>query len=153
MFLINLSYCILLWLTDDTLTKYCTSSDYGTVDGNTILDLEDDAAYVNMGAEWRMPTLEEQEELCSNCSWLWTTQNGVNGYKVTGDNGNSIFLPAAGSRYNSNLNNVGSSSGYWAGSLFEDYPIGAIEIEIGSNSYMCTSSNRCAGLQVRAVVR
>ncbi|MBO5703636.1 MAG: fimbrillin family protein [Bacteroidaceae bacterium] len=138
---------------DEVMTKYCTDSSFGAIDGNTILDLEDDAAYVNMGEEWRMPTLEEQEELCSECTWLWTTQNGVNGYKVTGDNGNSIFLPAAGYRYNSNLNYVGSTCDYWAGSLFEDYPIGAIEIEFSSNSYMCTSANRCAGHSVRAVVR
>lgn len=48
------------------------------------------------GDLWRMPTLKEMEELINKCMWTWTTLNGVNGYKVVGLNGNSIFLPAAG---------------------------------------------------------
>ena len=67
-----------------------------------------------------MPTAEEQEELkdTNNCTWTWTTQNGVNGYKVTSKkNGNSIFLPAAGHRYRSILDNVGRSGYYWSSSL------------------------------------
>ena len=73
----------------DTLTKYCTDSKYGTVDNKTVLDLEDDAAHVNWGGDWRMPTKAEQDELYNNCTWEWTTQNGVNGYKVTSKiNGN-----------------------------------------------------------------
>jgi hypothetical protein len=79
-----------------TQTKYCTNSSYGTVDNKTTLDLSDDAACANWGGSWRMPTRAEQDELRNNCTWTWTTQNGVNGYKVTGTNGNSIFLPAAG---------------------------------------------------------
>ena len=52
-----------------------------------------DAARVNWGSTWRMPTKTEMEELVNNCSWIYTTQNGVDGYTVTGPNGNSIFLP------------------------------------------------------------
>ena len=81
------------------LTKYCFDSQYGLdgfVDNKLQLDLEDDAAHVNWGVPWRMPTRAEQDELRKNCTWQWTTQNGVNGYKVTGRNGNSIFLLAAG---------------------------------------------------------
>ena len=70
-------------------TKY-----YGNVDNKTILEKEDDAASVNWGGEWRMPTWEETKELLNNCVWKMTTQNGVSGFKVTGTNGNSIFLPA-----------------------------------------------------------
>ena len=80
----------------DTQTKYCTDSSYGTVDNKTVLDPEDDVAHVKWGGTWRMPTLDEQKELLNKCTWNWTTQNGVNGYKGTGPNGNSIFLPAAG---------------------------------------------------------
>ena len=104
------------------MTKYCTSSSYGTVDNKTVLDLEDDVAHVKWGGSWRMPTLEEQKELKNNCTWEWTTQNGVEGYKVTSKtNGNSIFLPAAGYRRGTYLFDSGSEGDYWSSSLNEDY--------------------------------
>ena len=103
-----------------SMTKYCTDSYYGTVDNKTTLELTDDAARVNWGGSWRMPTKAEQDELrdTNNCTWTWTTQNGVRGYKVTSNkNGNSIFLPAAGYRNNSDLGNAGSKGEYWSSSL------------------------------------
>ena len=105
------------------MTKYCEDSyyGYGTVDNKTILELADDAAHVNWGGNWRMPTRAEQDELrnSSNCTWTWTTQNGVKGYKVTSKkNGNSIFLPAAGCRLNDGLNGAGSNGYYWSSSLY-----------------------------------
>lgn len=69
---------------------------YNVKDGKTVLDPEDDAAIVNLGEGWRMPTPAEIKELVDNCTWEWTTVNNVKGYKVTAKNGNSIFLPAAG---------------------------------------------------------
>ncbi|MBQ4520673.1 MAG: DUF1566 domain-containing protein [Bacteroidaceae bacterium] len=81
-------------------------------DGN--LTAAYDAATANWGGSWRMPTLDEMKELLNNCTWTWTTQNGVKGYKVTGPNGNSIFLPAAGYRDGTDLNGVGSYGGYWS---------------------------------------
>ncbi len=101
----------------DTLTKYCTSSDFGTVDNKTTLESSDDAATVNWGGSWRMPTKAEQDELRTKCTWTWTTQNGVKGYKVTGPNGNFIFLPAAGERHDSSLCSAGSDGHYWSSSL------------------------------------
>lgn len=80
-------------------TKY-----HSNVDGKTILDKEDDAAVVNWGENWRMPTWDETKELLDKCIWEMTSQNGVSGFKVTGTNGNSIFLPADFS--------FGSHSGY-----------------------------------------
>jgi len=77
-------------------SKYNTQSSYGTVDNKTRLDLEDDAARVKLGGKWRIPTDAEWAELREQCVWIWTTQNGVNGYKVRAANGNSIFLPAGG---------------------------------------------------------
>ena len=79
-------------------TKYCTDSSYGTVDNKTVLDPEDDVAHVKWGGGWRMPTKAEQDELLNNCDWDRTTLNGVKGFRVTGPNGNSIFLPRAGLR-------------------------------------------------------
>ena len=84
------------------MTKYCTSSVYGTVDNKTTLELEDDAAHVNWGGNWRMPTKAEFDELKNrnNCTWIWMFQNGVRGYKVISkNNGNFIFLPSAGSYF------------------------------------------------------
>lgn len=87
---------------DHTLAKYCTDNDYdynGFVDNKTELDPEDDAAYVNWGPSWRMPSYEQQDELREECIWTCTTRNGINGILATGPNGNSIFLPAAGCCY------------------------------------------------------
>ena len=75
-------------------SKYVTNSSYGTVDNKTVLDPEDDAAHVNWGGSWRMPTDAEWTELRTKCTWTWTSE--VNGMLVTGPNGKSIFLPAAG---------------------------------------------------------
>ena len=101
----------------DTMTKYCTDSIYGTVDNKTILDLEDDVAHIKWGGNWRMPTKAEQDELRTKCTWTWTTQKGVKGYKVTGPNGNSIFLPVTGYRYGTGLHNRTRSGIFWQSSL------------------------------------
>ena len=103
----------------NTLTKYCTDSSCGTVDNKTVLEPSDDAATANWGSNWRMPTHAEQEELIEKCTWTWTTRNGVNGYKVTGPNGNSIFLPAAGFRYDSSVSGAGSRANYWSASHYD----------------------------------
>ena len=135
----------------DTQTKYNTNSSYGTVDNNTTLDLSDDAARANWGGSWRMPTHEEQEELRTQCTWTWTTQNGVNGYTVTGPNGNSIFLPAAGYRYDSSLDYAGSYGRYWSSSLSTDYPYYAYELYFNSDYVGWSNNDRCIGFTVRPV--
>ena len=104
---------------ETSMTKYCTDSSYGTVDNKTVLDLEDDVAHVNWGGSWRMPTRAEQDELRENCVWIWTTLNGVNGYKVISKtNGNSIFLPAAGYRNGSEVHYRDSYGYCWSSSLY-----------------------------------
>ena len=102
---------------DYSITKYCTDSYYGSVDNKTVLDPEDDVAHVKWGGSWRMPTLEEQMELLDECIWKWTELNGINGYRVTGPNGNSIFLPAAGYRYGTELGRRGAHGAYWSSCL------------------------------------
>ena len=136
-----------------TMTKYCNNSSCGTVDGKTVLDLEDDAAYVNMGSEWRMPTTAELQELMDNCTWSWTTQNGVKGYKVTGPKSNSIFLPAAGYHGNSYHINAGSNGYYWSSSLRESDPYFAYILYFSSGYYGLSSNSRYFRKPVRAVVR
>ena len=96
---------------DSDVNKYNNSG------GLTELALEDDAAYVNWGSNWRMPSSAQQHELYFDCTWTWTTCNGVKGYQVTGPNGNSIFLPAAGRRSDDYLSNSGSVGYYWSSSL------------------------------------
>lgn len=133
------------------MTKYCTKSFYGTVDNKIVLDLEDDAPYVNMGTEWRMSTYEELDELNIKCTW--TTQNGTKGYGVTGPNGKSIFLSAAGFRIDSNLCNFGSGCNYWSASLHESTPGSAWYLIFISGSHYPYCINCYYGHVVCAVVR
>ena len=101
-----------------SITKYCTDSKCGIVDNKTTLELIDDAVHVNWGGNWRIPTKEEFDELITECDWTWTSYNGVNGYRVTSKkNGNSIFLPAGGSRYHDNLHYARNYGFYWSNSL------------------------------------
>lgn len=140
----------------DTQTKYCTSSSYGTVDNKTTLEPEDDAAHVNRGGNWRMPTKAEQDELrnTDNCTWEWKTNyngTGVNGYLVTSKkNGNSIFLPASGYR-GSSVNYVGSLGYYWSSSLDEGDSNYARYLYFNSDYVGSHVSSRYDGLSVRPV--
>ena len=137
----------------DTLTKYCTDSNYGTVDNKTVLELADDAARANWGGAWRMPTDAEWTELRENCTWTWTTKNGVNGYEVKSKtNGNSIFLPAAGYRSNDDLLFAGNYAFYWSSSLYSDYPYYAWDVYFYSDYVGRNSYYRCYGLSVRPVL-
>lgn len=86
--------------------------------GNPVtLPLSADAAHVNWGENWRMPTKQEQEELYNNCTWEWTNMNAVKGYKVIGKNGNYIFLPAGGYMSDNIICDGGKSGYYWSGML------------------------------------
>lgn len=136
------------------LNQYNNSSGYGTVDNMIVLELGDDAAHVNWGGSWRMPTKAELDELvdANNCTWTWITQNGVNGYKVTSKkNSNSLFLPAAGYRYDSNLSRVGSDGNYWSSSLFASDSGGACCLIFYSDSMDWYNVNLCIGGSVRPV--
>lgn len=135
----------------DSQTKYCTSSSYGTVDNKTVLDLEDDAAHVNWGGDWRMPTKEEQDELRTKCTWTWELKNGVNGYTVVGPNGNSLFLPAAGYRIGSNLYNVGIWGPYWSSSRYLFNSDTACYLGFESDLVYSTNISRYCGFAVRPV--
>ncbi len=120
-------------------------------DNKTVLESADDAATANWGGSWRMPTRAEQDELRTNCTWTWTTLNGVNGYNVKGPNGNSIFLPAAGYRYDGYLYNAGSYGFYWSSSLFTSGSYYAYELFFNSSSQYRNYYSRCNGQSVRPV--
>lgn len=132
-----------------TQTKYCTKSEYGTVDNKTKLDSEDDVAHVKWGGSWQIPTRDQAKELLVKCKSKWTTVNGVKGYKFTGPNGNSIFLPAAGYRNGEELSSAGTSGNYW---LSEGNSIFANDLHyLPSEKYWPDGMYRYYGLSVRPV--
>ena len=111
-----------------------------------------DAATANWGGAWRMPTYSEQNELLNNCTWEWTTLSGVNGRRVTGPNGNSIFLPATGSRLGTSSYNVGSNGDYWSSTPYEDDDYYAFNLYFGSGHYEWLWIGRYDGHPVRPVL-
>ena len=144
----------LTYTDDNSLTYGLTISELqslGYIDGSGNLTPSHDAATANWGGSWRMPTKEELEELENECTWTWTTQNGVNGRKVTGPNGNHIFLPAAGYRSESSLNYAGEYGHYWSSTPYENISNRAYRLYFRSGYkyvhwYLC-----CYGLSVRPV--
>ncbi len=99
---------------DHNITKYCGNSSFGTVDNRTELEPEDDAAYVNWGPDWRIPSLAQQfYELKNNSIAKWTSVNGTGGFLFKSNtNGKAVFLPAAGYP-NNGVQDVGSEGFYW----------------------------------------
>ena len=144
----NLKCC--LDSTGDKFSKYVTDSKYGHVDGKQELDQSDDAAYVNWGSGWRMPSLEQIKELKEKCTWTWTSMDGHNGYKVVGKNGNSLFFPAAGYRNDSSSDNVGSGGYYW--SLNTSVGGSAYDLDFRSGRYDWSLGLRRSGRSVRPVL-
>ncbi len=146
--------------TSTTLTKYCSNSYCGYngfTDNLTTLLPEDDAATANWGGGWRMPTKAEFEELYYNTTVAHTQQNGVNGILLTADNGNSLFLPAAGRRDGSTLYVLDHYGYYLSSSLnsTDPFPLFAWGLYFnvfGSGGGEC-SHTRYRGSSVRAVCR
>ncbi len=140
-----------------TMTKYCFDSSYGYngfTDVKTELDQEDDAAYANWGPAWRMPSNEQFEELINSQYTIttWTTQNGVNGYRITSKSyRNSIFLPAAGYRDNSSLYGADWFGDYWSRTLSEDYPGYASGLYFKTDNISTSYNYRYNGQSVRPV--
>lgn len=139
------------------MTKYCDYSNYGYngfTDNKTELDPEDDAAYVNWGSAWRMPSEAQCRELI-NSSYTtseWTTENGINGRKITSKtNGNSIFLPATGYRGNASLDDAGSRSLCWSRTLISGNPSVAWHLSFNSGYVGMGYGARSYGFCVRPV--
>lgn len=137
------------WCNGDSysITKYNSTDDKET------LDLEDDVAHVMWGGKWRMPTKNEWEELRKKCSWKQTIQNGHDGYKVIGPNGNSIFLPATGYRRYTYTSSPIFDGYYWSATLYphdkeNEY---AYEFYFYNKSLFITNRIRCEGIPVRPV--
>ena len=136
--------------TEDSMTKYCILEGYGTIDNKWELELNDDAAYVNWGNQWRMPAYDDVVELKTKCTWTATTQSGIYGYEVTGSNDNRIFLPAAGAYVNYALGGGPGTYGYyWTRTLYTEYSNQAFAIYIHSGAGAHT--HRYYGFSVRPV--
>ncbi len=151
-----------IWVDEEIkmyFTKYNTDAEYGRngfIDNKTVLDSIDDAAAVNWGGKWRMPTYDQIYELNNKCTWEWQTGTNAEGknvayYKVTGPNGNSIYLPAAGFRGDTSLGPVGSSGLYWSSSLREYGPSYAYFLYFYSRFQGTSDHGRCYGGTVRPV--
>ena len=130
---------------DNCKTMFCHTGD---IDG-TLLDV----AHVKWSAPWRMPTKKEFDELCGHCAMTWTTQGGHDGIKVTGKNGNSIFLPATGLRDGTSLY-LGGRGCYWSSTSSRCAWPGAYHINIRHGKYYWDwFCNRLYGCPVRPVIR
>ena len=137
------------------LTKYCSQSGYGYngfTDNLIVLQPSDDAATANWGSGWCMPTKAQWDALYQNTTNTWTTQNGVNGRLFTASNGNSLFLPAAGYRWDDGeLDDAGSYGDYWSSTLRSVYPQDAWDFYFGSDYYGMYDAHRDYGRSVRPV--
>ena len=137
---------------NSTLTKYNNNSSYGAVDTLTTLEQVDDAAYAS-DKTCRMPTKADFEELTANTTSTWETLNGVNGRRFTSKtNGNSIFVPAAGTCGSGSVYLVGSGGYLWSSSLYESNSRSAWYLNfLSGNVLVDYGGNRCNGFTVRAV--
>jgi len=136
------------------LTKYCQESNFGYAgftDELTVLESVDDAATVNWGNGWCIPSKEQWEELIKNTENTWTTRNGVNGRLFSAKNDQTLFLPAAGFRWNDELNRAGSYGGYCSSTLRTDRPDLVWDFFFKSDRYRIFDDFRGDGLSVRPV--
>lgn len=142
--------------TRDTMTKYCTDSNYGDVDNKIKLELEDDAASKNWKGIWRTPTYEELNALINQCNWRWikpTTDNGFGGKAgvVISNKNNAnyyIFIPAAG-YYGGNRLYYWNQGSVWTSTL--DSTTSAPTLDFNANGLSMGLFAREAGIPVRPV--
>lgn len=121
------------------------------IDDKNKLDKADDVAHKKMGGKWRMPSKEEFEELKTKCQWQWLRSTGRTGYIVKGPNGNSIFLPAAGSRSGTSLSIEGKYGYYWSSALKASSPAYTLGLDFTSSSVCVVYYYRYYGYCVRPV--
>ena len=144
------------WGETETKSKYNSTNStwYKVEEAEDISGTEYDVAHVKWGGSWRMPTEDECQELVDNCEWTWTTLNEVEGYQVTGSNGNSIFLPAASCYSDDDVIN-GSYGYYWSSTPSSSSSSNSYELYFTSSTIKIYSSSnytsRYYGHSVRAV--
>ncbi len=146
-----------LWGNGTSLKKYnyeLTLTPLGNpqLDNLYQLEPEDDAAIVNWGSNWRMPTDAECSELMDSCSFVWAEFNGQNGYQVIGKNGNSIFLPACGFFVDGAIQLSGHNGAIWSSNISASTPLNAYELMFYSADRVRGSVNRFYGQNIRPVL-
>lgn len=132
--------------------SYSSLKSQGVIDSTGTLTAAYDAATQNWGSKWRMPTYSELDELMTKCTWTWTAIDSIKGFQVKGPNGKSIFLPAAGGLYSTELHDVNNYGFYWSSAAYDN---------LNNASYLAFSSTRpgvfsdCRfyGFTVRAVLK
>lgn len=143
----------------DYMTKYCNTTDLGSPDYKYVLEPEDDAANVKWGDGWRMPTASEMNELLQ-CEWTRLeaddedNEYGIMGYRVTGNTGNSIFIPAGGYYYAKNSYYMGQELHYWTSSVYDSSCIYANGLQVskyGTKTPEVTFCGRYMAYPVRPV--
>ena len=116
------------------LTKYCLDAEAGVVDGKNELDLEDDAAYLNWGHSWRIPTNDQFRELTDAryTESKWTTYNNVYGLTITSKiNGNTVFLPASGFQSYGDWSERREKGNYWSRTIWPQGSNEALSLQFG----------------------
>ncbi len=138
---------------DSSTYQYYQNGSYVNL-GSDIAGTQYDVARVKWGGSWVMPTHDQQMELCDNCTYEWTTVNGVKGGKFTSKtNGGIIFLPAAGRRLTSGLDDAGSHGYYWSSTQGPSITGSTFCLYFGSGYTDWSYANRSSGRSVRPVVR
>lgn len=137
--------------TYNTLTKYSLDSKYGIVDGLFGLASEDDIATLTLGKEWHIPSKKNMEELLSYCSWKVEVQEGIYGWRVTGPNGKSIYLAAAGSASGNRVAGIGEFGRYWTSTLYEEGSYSAYNLRFNQSTYELVGDTRFYGRIIRPV--
>lgn len=131
--------------------KYFNSNYYvnfgSSISGNSSYDV----ARAQWGYPWRMPTKAEFEELKTRCTWTWMAYRGIDGFKVTGPNGNAIFLPATGLRSGSSLFYYGEFGAYWLGTLYPSDTDCAYFVRFFDSRSDIVKTKRGNGLSIRPV--
>ncbi len=134
--------------TSDNSLTYDNSNYNFNICGNSSYDV----ARYKWGSPWRLPSASEIKELVDNCTWEWTTMNGVRGYKVKSKrNSNYIFLPAAGWRSGSSIDSRGSNGDYWGGTPYESGSYNAYYLYFNSGYHLRDWGDRFIGFSVRPV--
>lgn len=110
-----------------------------------------DTARENWGGTWRMPTKAEYDELCKKCKWMWISKNRHKGYRVTGPNGNCIFLPAADHRVGTDFSGEGTSGLYWSSTLGSTSSNYAYYLSFFDGHYETGIIHRSCGQSIRPV--
>lgn len=113
-----------------------------------------DVARTKWGAPWRLPSKKELKELVKLCKWEWTEKDNTEGWLVTGPNGNSIYLPAAGYNYGG-ITERDSWANYWSGTAVAPNDLNAYFLDARKGHVATTdwidTTQRISGLSIRPV--